>query len=138
MNTAVRVYDPFNRFTVGFDNLFDVLDRAATQSKFPPYDIEKLENDGRKITLAVAGFNPDDINVVVENNQLTISAETVDDDSKEYVHKGIATRNFRLSWQLEQHYEVVSATCDNGLLAVTLDRKLPEELKPRRIAISRG
>jgi len=138
MNTAVRLYDPFSRLTVGFDELFDVIDRAANQPKYPPYDIEKLENDGRKITLAVAGFSPDDINVVVENNQLTISAETVADESKEYIHKGIATRSFRLSWQLEQHYEVASATCDNGLLTVNLERKVPEELKPRRIAITRG
>lgn len=137
MNNTLTLFDPLNRYTVGFDSLFDLLDRGNSTIKYPPYNIEKIDENNWTISLAVAGFRPDDLEVTVENNQLRIFGEIDSDETKEknYVYKGIASRNFQLSWTLGQHVEVESATCEHGLLNVNLIKRVPEELMPRRIEI---
>lgn len=135
MNTSLTLFDPLNRYTVGFDSLFDLLDRGNSTIKYPPYNIEKIDEHNWTISLAVAGFKPEDLEVTVENNQLRISGEQDSVGEKNYVYKGIANRNFQLSWTLGQHVEVDSATCEHGLLNVNLIKRVPEELMPRRIEI---
>lgn len=140
MNT-VTLYDPLSRYTVGFDSLFNALDRStALPTKYPPYNIERLNDDSWAITVAVAGFAPEELEVTVENNQLKITGLRAADADKdrEFIHKGIASRNFTHVWTLGQHVEVSEAKHENGLLTVNLERQVPEELKPRRIEIQAG
>lgn len=140
MNT-VTLYDPLSRCTVGFDTLFNALDRStAVPPKYPPYNIERLNDDSWAITVAVAGFAADELEITVENNQLRITGlRSADaDQDRDFIHKGIASRNFTHIWTLGQHVEVADAKHENGLLTVNLTRQLPEELKPRRIQIKVG
>jgi len=132
-------FSPYRRSTVGFDRLFDLLEssaRADTGDGFPPFDIEAMGEDSYQITLAVAGFRPDEIEIVAQNNQLTVSGRKGEDgDSGRYLHRGIATRAFERRFQLADFVEVRSADFDNGLLRISLKREIPEAMKPRRIAI---
>jgi molecular chaperone IbpA len=135
-------FTPYRRSTVGFDRLFDVLESAArleTVDGFPPFDIEQESNDRYSITLAVAGFKPDDIEIVAQNNQLTVSGRKAEDNNeRRYVHRGIATRAFERRFQLADFVIVQEARFDNGLLNITLKREVPEAMKPRRIEITGG
>lgn len=136
MNT-VNLYDPLSR-TVGFDTLFNALDRSTTLStKYPPYNIEKIDDNSWAITVAVAGFATEELEVTVDNNQLKIKGTKPDESemSREFIHKGIASRNFVHVWTLGHHVEVDGGTHENGLLTVNLVRVIPDELKPRRIEI---
>jgi molecular chaperone IbpA len=140
MNT-VTLYDPLSRFTVGFDELFNTLDRgSAMPVKYPPYNIEKINDDSWAITVAVAGFASEELEVTVEDNQLRITGTKTNDSEKnrEFIHKGIGNRNFVHTWTLGQHVEVSNAAHENGLLTVSLVRIVPDELKPRRIQIQVG
>lgn len=136
MNTALKIYSPLHRYTVGYDNILDLLGRSD-DNKYPFRDVLKTKDDGRQIRVAVAGFTTDELEVTVEGNVLKISG-TVQEQEKEedveYLYQGISKRDFHLEWKLN-HYEVDSATCENGLLIVNLRKEVPEELKPRRIAI---
>lgn len=138
-------FSPLYRTTVGFDHLASLLDSVTSnersQPSFPPYNIELLEKDKYRITMAVAGFGQDDIQVESENNMLTVSANKADrSDGKKpsYLHQGIAERNFRRQFRLEEHVKVVSASLNNGLLHIELERVIPEAMKPRRIPINNG
>jgi molecular chaperone IbpA len=126
--------------TVGFEYLNDLMGRnGLPQAKYPPYNIERLEDNTWSITVAVAGFSPDDIEVTVDNNVLTVSGSREQDTTeRDYVYKGIANRDFELNWRLGEYVEVDTATCENGLLTVQLVKKVPDELKPRKIEIKRG
>ncbi|SFO17858.1 Hsp20 family protein [Sphingomonas sp. OK281] len=133
-------FAPYRRSTVGFDRLFDLLEstaRTEAAEGYPPFDIERESEDSYRITLAVAGFRPDDIEIVAQNNQLTVSGRRPDDrDEARFLHRGIATRAFERRFQLADFVQVQAARFDNGLLTIGLKREIPEAMKPRRIEIS--
>jgi molecular chaperone IbpA len=143
----MRTYDlsPLFRTSVGFDRLARMLDsvQADAAPSYPPYNIEKLNDDAYRITMAVAGFREDDLDVSVQENVLTIAgrtAETVKDGDetveRQFLHRGIAERAFERRFSLADHIKVEDAKLENGLLHVTLKREVPEEAKPRQIAIN--
>src|SRR4051812_13815342 len=133
-------FAPCRRTAVGFDRLFDLLEnttRVETVDGYPPFDIERESEDSYQITLAVAGFRPDDIEIVAQNNQLTVSGREPDErDDGRFVHRGIATRTFERRFQLADFVQVQNASFDNGLLRIALKREIPEAMKPRRIEIN--
>ena len=131
---------PYRRSTVGFDRLFDALEssfRSEAQDSYPPFDIVRTGDDSYRITLAVAGFRPDEIDITAQQNQLVISGSKVEKDEEgvEFIHRGIAARTFERRFQLADFVEVHDATYENGMLTVSLQRSVPEALKPRKIAI---
>lgn len=133
-----------HKFAVGFDNVFDELLRINAQqvgTNYPPYNVVKRDDDHFAIELAVAGFNIGDISITVEKNLLTIKGEqtqTLDEleSEVEYLHRGISARNFSRTFTLAEHVEVTGAASENGILKIDLERKVPEEQKPKKIAIS--
>ncbi|MBD8618752.1 Hsp20 family protein [Sphingomonas sp. CFBP 13728] len=133
-------FAPYRRSTVGFDRLFDLLETTARTDApegYPPFDIERESEDSYQITLAVAGFRPDDIEIVAQNNQLTVTGRRPDDrDESRFLHRGIATRAFERRFQLADFVQVQNARFDNGLLVIALKREVPDAMKPRRIEIS--
>lgn len=133
---------PLYRSTIGFDRLARMLDDAASfePPTYPPYNIERLSEDDYRITMAVAGFGPGDINIDVTGNALTVTGKKAEkqEAKTEYLHQGIAARTFERRFQLADHVQVKGAEMDNGLLHVTLKREVPEALKPRTIAIKQA
>ncbi len=139
----MRTYDfsPLYRATVGFDRIADLMDRVlsadAPQPTYPPYNIEKTDENAYRITIAVAGFTGDELNVEVKEGALLVSArKAAEDESKTYLHRGIATRAFERRFALADHVKVTGATHADGMLHVDLVREVPEALKPRRIEIA--
>lgn len=133
-------FAPLYRATVGFDRIADLMDRVlATESpqpSYPPYNIEKTSDDSYRISIAVAGFSPEDLSVEVRENALIVSARKAEEtDSRNYLHRGIATRAFERRFALADHVRVTGATTTDGMLHVDLVREIPEALKPRRIEI---
>ena len=140
----MRQFDlsPLYRQTVGFDRLFNLLDQGAgfeTSQSYPPYNIERLRPEGAaeklRITLAVAGFAESDLEVLTEENQLVVRGRQSDDGEREYLHRGIAARQFQRTFVLADGMRVAGAELKNGLLSVDLDRPEPERLV-RKINIS--
>ncbi|MGQ3301638.1 Hsp20 family protein [Reyranella sp.] len=135
-------FAPFYRGTVGFDRVFDLLDSVASRSGtngYPPYDIEKTGDDSYRIVMAVAGFTEAELNVMQKENELLIGGKSSGgEDKREYLHRGIASRDFERTFQLADHVRVVDARLANGLLTVDLRREVPEEKKPRVIAIEKA
>jgi molecular chaperone IbpA len=131
---------PLYRSTIGFDRLARMLDdmSAFDAPAFPPYNIERLGEDEYRITMAVAGFRQDDLNIELKQNTLTISGKKADrpESAGEVLHQGIASRAFERRFQLADFVEVRGADLENGLLHVTLKREIPEAMKPRTIAIN--
>ena len=138
----MRSYDfsPLWRSSIGFDRVFDLLNnnRADGQSDYPPYNIVRTGEDAYRITLAVAGFAPEQITITAQQNELTVVGQKTDEPNHEYLHQGIAARPFERSFSLEDHVEVEEATFENGLLQIDLVRRVPEAMKPRRIEIGSG
>lgn len=132
-------FAPYRRSTVGFDRLFDMIENAARTELtdgYPPFDLEKQGDDAYRITLAVAGFRPDEIEVVAHQNQLVVTGRKGEtEDGRDYLHRGIATRDFERRFQLADFVQVRSAEFDNGLLRISLEREVPEQMKPRKIEI---
>jgi len=130
-------YSPFFRSTVGFDRLIGLLESASEQG-YPPYNIERSDENNYRVTLAVAGFGEKDLAVDVKDRVLTVTGkrEQGETSSTSLLHQGIAGRGFERSFQLAEHVEVKAARLENGLLHVDLERIVPEEKKPRRIAIN--
>jgi molecular chaperone IbpA len=133
----------FHRATIGFDRLFDELERGFANSPngngYPPYNIAQVNDDEYVITLAVAGFSMDNLDIEKDKNVLKIEGTAPKgDEDVNYLHKGIAGRNFRREFTLADHVEVVNATLDNGMLNVYLKREVPEELQPKKIEINSG
>lgn len=131
---------PLYRATVGFDQIADMMDRVLTndvpQSTYPPYNIEKIDDDAWRISIAVAGFAEADLSVELREGALIIAAKKADEgQERSYLHRGIATRAFERRFQLADHVRVTGATHSDGMLHVDLTREVPEALKPRRIAI---
>ncbi|SVD36149.1 uncharacterized protein METZ01_LOCUS389003 [marine metagenome] len=129
----------FYKATIGFDRLFDDLTTtfaSNTSGGYPPYNIVKVSDSSYSISLAVAGFDKDEIKVEQDGNQLSINAEKKDSKEEiEYLYKGIGTRNFRREFSLADYVEVKSSKLDNGILVVTLEQNIPDEKKPRNIKI---
>jgi len=134
----MRTFDftPLYRSTVGFDRLFDMLD-SSIRPDWPPYDIEKVGDDEYRISMAVAGFSPEEIELTQEGNTLLVcgAKQQAENQQQAYLHRGIANRSFKQTFSLADHVRVAGAALENGLLSVQLLRELPEQLKPRRIAI---
>ncbi len=135
----MRTYDlsPLFRSTIGFDRLFDLVETAqrATDAGYPPYNIERLADDRYLISLAVAGFSPDEISITAEQNVVTIEGGKTEKSEREFLYRGISTRHFRRQFNLADYVQVKGATFDNGLLRIELVREIPEAMKPRQIAI---
>jgi len=130
-------FSPYRRSTVGFDRLFSLLEAGAREDDgYPPFDIVKDGEDSYRITLAVAGFAPSEIEVVAQQNLLSVTGKRGDDDRQgQYLHRGIAVRAFERRFQLADFIEAGDALFENGLLSITLKRVVPEAMKPRKIAI---
>jgi len=141
----MNAYDlsPLFRSTVGFDHLSQLIDSAFKMDEravsYPPYNIAKLSEDEYEITMAVAGFKQSELTITAEQNTLIVSgatAEKTEEDGKAYLHKGIATRSFERTFSLADHVKVVDAGLTDGLLTLKLVREIPEESKPKKIAIN--
>lgn len=134
-------FAPLYRATVGFDRIADLMDRALTadvaQPAYPPYNIEKTADDAYRISIAVAGFSPDDLSVEVKEGAVHVTARKAPEDAKTYLHRGIATRAFDRRFALADHVRVTGANHEHGMLHIDLVREMPEALKPRRIEIAR-
>ncbi|RVD53260.1 MAG: Hsp20 family protein [Mesorhizobium sp.] len=128
-------YSPLYRTTVGFDRLFDMLENSV-RSDWPPYNIEKNGDNDYRITMAVAGFGPDEVELVQNGPELSVIGQRKpDQQNREILHRGLAIGNFKQVFKLADHVKVKAANIHNGLLSVDLVREVPEELKPRRIEI---
>lgn len=132
-----------HRYSVGLDEMFDTLLRsvnATTSSNYPPYNIIRYDENRYAVELAVAGFKEDEIDVTVEEGYLTVEGhqkvELSTDATVSYLHHGISKRDFRKTWPLGNHVEVTGANFADGILTVNLERIIPEELKPKKIAIT--
>jgi len=137
MNTVFD-FAPLWRSGVGFDRLFDVLDQAGKwepADNYPPYNIEKTGDDTYRITLAVAGFVPDELSITSQPNLLVVSGKKAEGQGGSYLHQGIAGRAFERRFSLAEHVKVTAAHLENGLLIIELVREVPEQMKPRRIPI---
>jgi molecular chaperone IbpA len=138
-------FSPLYRSTVGFDRLFTILDSLAQpeggQNTYPPYNIERTGEDAYRISMAVAGFSDQDISIEAHRNVLTVKGERKEEgngEGSEVLYRGIAARSFERRFQLADHVDVLGAELKNGLLHIDLKRNVPEELKPRKIAIAAG
>jgi len=135
-------FTPYRRSTVGFDHLFDLLEkgqRGETSDGYPAFDIVREADDRFRVTLAVPGFKPDEIEIVAQQNQLAVTGKPAEEDTKRsYLHRGIARRAFERRFQLADYIEVGTASFADGLLAIELNRVIPEAMKPRRIEIGGG
>jgi len=131
---------PIYKSTIGFDRIFSLLDEANLEAAptYPPYDIERTGEDEYRITMAVAGFSEDDINVELKEGTLTVTGDKQERESErgEVLHQGIAARAFERRFQLADFVQVTGAVLENGLLHIDLKRELPEAMKPRRIAVT--
>jgi len=129
---------PLYRSTIGFDRMAQLLDsalRADASPGYPPYNIEVVEDNKYRISIAVAGFDEDELSIEVERGVLTVSGGKSEESGKQYLHKGIAFRTFERKFNLADHVEVQSASLKNGLLNIELLKVIPEQMKPRRIPI---
>ena len=131
-------FAPLFRSGVGFDRVFDLLENATRVQAFdnwPPYNIERTGEDRYRITMAVAGFSRDELELTTQPNWLVVSGQKQGEESTQYLHRGIATRSFERRFELADHVKVKDARLDNGLLTIELVREVPEEMRPRRIEV---
>lgn len=131
-------FSPFYRSSIGFDRIFNLLENASppqNADNWPPYDIAKLGEDSYRIVLAVAGFGEDELTVTHQPNMLVIDGAKTENEDVQYLHHGLALRSFARQFELADHVTIVGAKLENGLLIVDLKKEIPEEMKPRRIAI---
>ena len=133
----MRTYDftPLFRSTVGFDRLFDMLDNSA-RPDWPPYNIERKDENQYRISMAIAGFSPNEIELTQQGNVLWVTGQKkMEQDRTEMLHQGLAFRNFKQTFNLADHVKVMAARLEHGLLSIELVREVPEQLKPRRIEV---
>ena len=130
-------WTPLWRSTIGFDHLFDVLDEVQRTSEetYPPYNIERTDDNHFQISVALAGFTPEEVALTVEQNVLTLEGRKTEKEERLFLHRGISARSFKRQFTHADHVEVKGARFENGLLIVDLVREIPETMKPRRIAI---
>ncbi|MDG2034795.1 MAG: Hsp20 family protein [Rhodospirillales bacterium] len=136
-------FSPLFKYSVGFDRLEQLLDTAVHRQSqapsYPPYNIESVDDDAYRITMAVAGMSEADLDITQTEHSLLITGRSqTADDNIGYVHKGIATRAFERCFDLADHVKVIDANLDNGMLTINLEREVPEALKPRQIEIRKG
>ena len=137
-------FAPYRRSTVGFDRLFDMLENSsfgATQENYPPFDLIKQGDNEYRIQLAVAGFQPDEIDITAQQNVLVVSGrkgEGGEEGGNDFIYRGIANRSFERRFALADHIQVKGADLKDGLLAIDLVREIPEAMKPRKIAVGGG
>jgi molecular chaperone IbpA len=134
-------FSPLYRSVVGFDRLADLVDSAAADGAagYPPYNIERTDENAYRVEIAVAGFRPDELSIEVKENLLTVTGrKAANDEPRRFLHRGLAERNFERKFQLADYVVVTEAALADGLLAISLKRELPEALKPRRVEISVG
>ena len=141
----MRTYDlsPLFRSTVGFDRMMQLLDAAGrvedSAPSYPPYNIEKTGENAYRVTMAVAGFSADELNITVQEGVLTVTGKAAkDEEPKQFLHRGIARRAFERRFELADHIQVSGANLSNGLLHIDLVREVPEAMKPRTIKIATG
>ena len=139
----MRNYDlsPLWRSSVGFDRLFDLIDdlpRLAGEENYPPYNIERTGEDQYRISLALAGFTPEEIAITAEQNVLTVEGRKAEKGEPQYLHQGISARPFRRTFNLAEYVQVKGASLEQGLLRINLAREVPEAMKPRKVAIASG
>ena len=132
-------FSPLYRSVVGFDRLADLLETATAETAsngYPPYNIERTDENAYRVDIAVAGFRPDELEIEVKENLLTVTGrKTANDEPRRFLHRGLAERNFDRRFQLADYVVVTDANLADGLLSISLKRELPEALKPRRIEI---
>jgi len=130
-------WTPLWRSTVGFDRLFDAFDEVqkAAEDNYPLYNIERVDQDRFRISVALAGFSPDEISLTAEQNVLTLDGRKAEKEGRDFLYRGISARPFKRQFTLADHVEVKSASFENGLLVIELVREIPEAMKPRKIAI---
>lgn len=135
---TVLDFSPLHRSSIGFERIFGLLEAAQTQpsDNWPPFDTMKLSEDHYQITMAVAGFKRDEIDISTQENLLVIKGERKNDVDGEYLHRGIAYRPFVRRFELAEHVQAIDAQLADGLLNISLKREIPEAMKPRRIDIS--
>jgi len=134
-------FSPLFRSSIGFDRVLNALENAnrlEAVDSWPPYDIVKLSKDEYRISLAVAGFSPDELTLTHEPNVLIVAGQQANEDNVQYLHRGIAHRAFQRRFELADHVKVRGANLVDGLLTIELAREIPEEMKPRRIQIEAG
>jgi len=134
-------FSPLYRSVVGFDRLADLLDSAAADGAagYPPYNIERTDENAYRVEIAVAGFRPEELAIEVKENLLTVTGrKAANDEQRRFLHRGLAERNFERKFQLADYVVVTEANLADGLLSIALKRELPEALKPRRIEIGVG
>ena len=135
-------FSPLFRHSVGFERMQRLLDASlrmeSSAPSYPPYNIEQMGEDTYRISLAVAGFSEQDLDVTVEENTLVVTGRLAEDaEDKEFLHRGIAGRAFERRFELADHIKVIGGSLINGLLNIDLEREIPEEKKPRKIAIEK-
>jgi molecular chaperone IbpA len=136
-------FTPFRRSTIGFDRLFDLLEASARQTaseNYPPFNLERLAEDRYRITLAVAGFKSDEIDITAQQNLLLVTGKKAESDGQgsSYLHLGIANRSFERRFELADFVRVENANLADGLLTIDLVREVPETMKPKKIAVRTG
>jgi molecular chaperone IbpA len=139
MNNSLQRLDALNRALIGFDSMFNTLERRyanSPQTNYPPYNVARIDENHYNIEMAVTGFEKSEIEVTIESNELTIRGERSSEDKElEYLHRGLALRNFERTFTLAEHMKVRTAEIKNGILLIQIEREIPEELKPRVIDI---
>lgn len=134
-------FSPLFRSTIGFDHLMRLADsatRVEAGGSYPPYNIEVTGENAYRLTMAVAGFSMDDLDVTVKENALLVSGRKNEEERKTYLHHGLARRAFERRFQLADHIKVTGASLENGLLHIDLTREIPEAMKPRKVTITGG
>ena len=134
-------FSPLFRSTIGFDHLTRLLDSAArveSGSGYPPYNIEVTGENAYRLTMAVAGFARDDLDITVKEDELLVTGRSKKEEVSQYLHQGLARRAFERRFQLADHIKVTGANLEDGLLHVDLVREIPEAMKPRKVAIASG
>ncbi|WP_246786143.1 Hsp20 family protein [Bradyrhizobium sp. SBR1B] len=131
-------WTPLWRSSIGFDRLFDALDEVqrTAEETYPPYNIERIDENSFRISVALAGFSPDEVTLTAEHNVLTLEGRKTEKEDKAFLHRGISNRNFKRRFTLADYVEVKGARFENGLLLIDLQREIPEAMKPRQIEIN--
>lgn len=140
MNNSITRLDALNRALIGFDSMFDTLERRSAGSStpnYPPYNITRIKENRYQIDIAVTGFMKEEVAVTIEANELTIRGERKrnDDAAVEYLYRGLALRDFERTFTLAEHMKVISASVNNGILHIEIEREIPEYAKPRVVDI---
>lgn len=131
-------FAPYRRSTIGFDQLFDLLENSGLgqgSETYPPFDLIQVDNNHYRINLAVAGFARDEIDITAQQNQLIVAGKKTDDDKEDYIHRGIANRQFERRFGLADFIKVTEADLKDGLLSIDLVREIPEAMRPRKVSI---